>query len=218
MTDQETLGTARKQTVFIVDDDPSICEALCNLIESAGLNTRHYPSAEMFLDLWAPDMAGCLVLDVRLPGMSGIELQGKLAEAGLPIPIIVMTAHGDIPMVRKTMKAGAVEFLTKPFQDEELLMAIEHAFALDREQRIARTLERSILARLETLSPRERQVMELVTTGMMNKQIASRLHLSLVTVKLYRGQVMEKMRADSLADLVKMWERIKTHKNLKSAL
>jgi FixJ family two-component response regulator len=218
MTDHETLGTARKQTVFIVDDDPSICEALCNLIESAGLNTRHYPSAEMFLDLWAPDMAGCLVLDVRLPGMSGIELQGKLAEAGLPIPIIVMTAHGDIPMVRKTMKAGAVEFLTKPFQDEELLMAIEHAFALDREQRIARGLESSILARLETLSPRERQVMELVTTGMMNKQIASRLHLSLVTVKLYRGQVMEKMQADSLADLVKMWERIKTHKNLKSAL
>ena len=199
----------QKQTAFIVDDDPSVCEALCDLIESAGLTTRHYSSAELFLDAWTPDMAGCLVLDVRLPVMSGMELQGHLAEAGLPIPIIIMTAHGDIPMVRKAMKAGAVEFLTKPFQDEELLQAIEQAFARDRADRIAKSVEESILSRLGTLSPRERQVMELVTTGMTNKEIADALGIKIVTVKLYRGQVMEKMHAHSLADLVKMSEKIK---------
>src|SRR5260370_39241075 len=209
MTNDETSGTAQKQTVFIVDDDPSICEALCDLIESAGLNTRHYPTAEMFLDAWIPDMAGCLVLDVRLPGMSGMELQGTLVEAGLPIPIIIMTAHGDIPMVRKAMKAGAIEFLTKPFQDEELLQAIEQAFARDRALRIARTMQESIRLRFGTLSPRERQVMKLVTAGMTNKEIADTLDLKVVTVKLYRGQVMEKMQAQSLANLVKMSERIK---------
>ncbi len=172
MTSYVSSGTAQMQTVFIVDDDPSVCEALCDLIESAGLNTRHFSSAEMFLDAWNPDMAGCLVLDVRLPGMSGMELQGQLAEAGSSISIIIMTAHGDIPMVRKAMKAGAVEFLTKPFQDEELLQAIEQAFASDRAMRAAKTLENSILSRLGTLSPRERQVMELVTAGMTNKEIA----------------------------------------------
>jgi FixJ family two-component response regulator len=201
--------TNQKQTVFIVDDDPSVCESLCDLIESAGLCTQHHSSAERFLDAWSPDMAGCLVLDVRLPGMSGMELQGQLAEAGLPIPVIIMTAHGDIPMVRKAMKAGAVEFLTKPFQDEELLQAIEQAFARDRALRTSRTLEKSILSRLGTLSPRERQVMELVTAGMTNKEIADTLDLKIVTVKLYRGQVMEKMEAHSLADLVKMSEKIR---------
>ncbi len=205
----ETSDPTPKQTVFIVDDDPSVCEALCDLIQSAGLTTQQYSSAEGFLDAWTPDMAGCLVLDVRLPGRSGMELQGELAEAGLPIPIIIMTAHGDIPMVRKAMKAGAVEFLTKPFQDEELLQAIEQAFAMDRARRTAKTLEDSILSRLAILSPRERQVMELVTAGMTNKEIADSLDLRLVTVKLYRGQVMEKMKAQSLADLVKMSERIK---------
>ncbi len=207
-----TLGPSNatpKQTAFIVDDDHSVCESLCDLIDSAGMSTQHYPSAEAFLDAWTPDMAGCLVLDVRLPGMSGIELQGILAEAGLSIPIIIMTAHGDVPMVRKAMKAGAVEFLTKPFQDEELLQAIEQAFSRDRDLRAAKTLENSILGRLGTLTPRERQVMKLVTTGMTNKEIADTLDLRLVTVKLYRGQVMEKMQAHSLADLVKMSERIK---------
>ena len=198
-----------KQTAFIVDDDPSICESLCDLIDSTGMSTRHYSSAEAFLDAWTPDMAGCLVLDVRLPGTSGMELQGILAEAGLSIPIIIMTAHGDVPMVRKAMKAGAVEFLTKPFQDDELLQAIEQAFARDLALRTARTIENSILARLGTLSPRERKVMELVTTGMTNREIADTLDLRLVTVKVYRGQVMEKMQANSLADLVKMSERVK---------
>ena len=207
-----TLGPSNatpKQTAFIVDDDHSVCESLCDLIDSAGMSTQHYPSAEAFLDAWTPDMAGCLVLDVRLPGVSGIELQGILAEAGLSIPIIIMTAHGDVPMVRKAMKAGAVEFLTKPFQDDELLQAIEQAFSRDRDLRAAKTLENSILGRLGTLTPRERQVMKLVTTGMTNKEIADTLDLRLVTVKLYRGQVMEKMQAHSLADLVKMSERIK---------
>jgi FixJ family two-component response regulator len=205
----EPSNATPKQTAFIVDDDHSVCESLCDLIDSAGMSTQHYPSAEAFLDAWTPDMAGCLVLDVRLPGMSGIELQGILAEAGLSIPIIIMTAHGDVPMVRKAMKAGAVEFLTKPFQDEELLQAIEQAFSRDRDLRAAKTLENSILGRLGTLTPRERQVMKLVTTGMTNKEIADTLDLRLVTVKLYRGQVMEKMQAHSLADLVKMSERIK---------
>ena len=197
------------QTVFIVDDDPAICESLCNLIESAGLVTRQFASAEEFLNASSPDLAGCLVLDVRLPGMSGMELQNHLIKSGLAIPIIIMTAHGDIPMVRNAMKAGAVEFLSKPFQDEELLSAIDHAFALNRSQRRARSVERSILERWRTLSERERQVLEMVTAGMLNKQIADQLNLSLITVKLYRRQVMEKMQAATFADLVKMWERMK---------
>lgn len=207
-----------QQIVYIVDDDPAICESLCDLVESAGLETREFASAEEFLERCTPEMAGCLVLDMRLPGMSGMELQNKLLKFGMPIPIIVMTAHGDIPMVRNTMRAGAVEFLTKPFQDEELLAAIEEAFALDRTQRAAKTLEQSILDRWKTLSERERQVLELVTTGMLNKQIADRLNLSLVTVKLYRRQVMEKMQAESFADLVKMWEKVKIPENQKLSM
>lgn len=202
-----------QQTVFIVDDDPSICESLCDLIESAGMTTMQFPSAEEFLKICTPELAGCLLLDVRLPGMSGMELQTRLAKSGLAIPIVIMTAHGDIPMVRNAMKAGAVEFLTKPFQDEELLTAIEEAFAFDRAQRASKTRERSILERVKSLSERERQVVEMVTAGMLNKQIAAKLSLSLITVKIYRRQVMEKMQAESLADLVKMWERIKSPEN-----
>jgi FixJ family two-component response regulator len=150
--------------------------------------------------------------------MTGMELQQKLVKSGLAIPIIIMTAHGDIPMVRNAMKAGAVEFLTKPFQDEELLTAIDQAFALDRARRSARNVEKSILDRWKTLSDRERQVLELVTAGMLNKQIADRLNLSLVTVKLYRRQVMDKMQADSFADLVKMWERAMARENSNPSL
>jgi FixJ family two-component response regulator len=218
MTGRVDPGSPMRQIVYIVDDDPAICESLCDLIESAGLETREFASAEKFLERCTPEMAGCLVLDVRLPGMSGMELQNKLLKSGMPIPIIIMTAHGDIPMVRNAMKAGAVEFLTKPFQDEELLAAIEEAFAFDRAQRTAKTLERSILDRWKTLSERERQVLELVTAGMLNKQIADRLNLSLVTVKLYRRQVMEKMQAESFADLVKMWEKVKTPENQKLSM
>jgi FixJ family two-component response regulator len=208
MTGAKETSASEIQTVFVVDDDSSVCEALKDLIESVGLAVRNFASAEEFLQSWNSTMAGCLVLDVRLPGITGMELQSKMADAGQTIPIIIMTAHGDIPMVRKALKTGAVEFLTKPFHDDELLQAIEQAFESDRTIRTASALERSILSRFETLSPRERQVMELVTTGMTNKEIAATLDLSIVTVKLYRGQVMDKMQAESLADLVKMSQRI----------
>jgi FixJ family two-component response regulator len=155
-------------------------------------------------------MAGCLVLDVRLPGISGMELQAKLMEAGVSLPVIMMTGHGDIPMVRKALKAGAVEFLIKPFPDEELLQSVQQAFALDRSQRQADQLVKSIQARAATLSQRERQVMNLVAAGLTNKEISEKLHLSVVTIKLHRGQVMRKMQAESLADLVRMSERIST--------
>jgi FixJ family two-component response regulator len=195
------------QTVFIIDDDAAICAGLADLLESAGLKTEHFPSAEEFLESWEPGMPGCLVLDVRLPGMSGMELHAKLAESGASIPVIVMTAHGDMPMVRKALKAGAVEFLIKPFQDEELLQAVAQAFARDREQRRANSLMNSIQARAETLSDREREVMALVAAGLTNKEIAGKLYLSVVTIKLHRGQVMRKMQAESLADLVRMSEK-----------
>jgi FixJ family two-component response regulator len=196
------------QTVFIVDDDPAICAGLSDLLESTGLRTQHYSSAEEFLENWKPGAPGCLVLDVRLSGMSGMELHAKLAESDASIPVIVMTAHGDMPMVRKALKAGAVEFLIKPFQDEELLQAVEHAFARDREQRRATGLMNSIRARAETLTDREREVMKLVAAGLTNKEIAEKLYLSVVTIKLHRGQVMRKMHAKSLADLVRMSEKI----------
>jgi FixJ family two-component response regulator len=210
MKDESAPELNLEQRVFIVDDDPAICESLCDLVESAGLVSSQFASAEEFLEICSPELAGCLVLDMRLPAMSGMELQTKLNKSGIAIPIIIMTAHGDIPMVRNAMKAGAVEFLTKPFQDEELLTAIEQAFALDRSQRRAKLLERSIMVRWRTLSERERQVLEMATAGMLNKQIADRLNLSLITVKLYRRQVMEKMQAETFADLVKMWERMKS--------
>jgi RNA polymerase sigma factor (sigma-70 family) len=196
------------QTVFVVDDDAAICAGVADLLESTGLKTEHFSSAEDFLESWEPGMPGCLVLDVRLPGMSGMELHAKLTESGAPLPVIVMTAHGDMPMVRKALKAGAVEFLIKPFQDEELLQAVKQAFARDREQRRANSLMNSIQACAETLSEREREVMELVAAGLTNKEIAERLFLSVVTIKLHRGQVMRKMHAESLADLVRMSEKI----------
>jgi FixJ family two-component response regulator len=203
-----TGRTAPKETVFIVDDDLAIREGLCDLLESAGMETRHFATAEDFLRNYRAQTAGCLVLDVRLPGMSGTELQGKLVELGLTIPVIIMTAHGDMPMVRKVLKSGAVDFLIKPFQDEELLQTVERAIELDRSQRRNETLLSSIQARAQTLTEREREIMELVTTGLTNREIAQKLHLSVVTIKLHRGQVMRKMQADSLADLVKMSEKM----------
>lgn len=207
MTDIVPLEEQFKQTVFIVEDDQPVGEALCDLFDSVGIDARCFSSAEEFSAAWTPSMAGCLVLDVRLPGKSGMELQTQLGESGVQIPIILMTAHGDIPMVRKALKAGAVEFLTKPFQDEELLLAVEQAFLLDRETRKTSSLRDSIRARIQSLSERERQVIELVTTGITNREIAEKLHLSLVTIKLYRRLAMEKMHAESLADLVKMWQK-----------
>ncbi len=207
MTEIESAEPEMKQAACIVEDDPAVGEALCDLFDSAGVSARCFTSAEEFIDRWNPEMAGCLVLDVRLPGMSGMELQARLVESGIEIPIIVMTAHGDIPMVRKALKAGAVEFLTKPFQDEELLQAVKEAFKLDSEKRKQNKIAESIHARIDSLSEREKQVVELVTTGLTNREIAEKLYLSVVTVKLYRRLAMEKMQVDSLADLVKVWEK-----------
>ena len=204
----KSLNESTAETVMIIDDDAAICAGLCDLLESAGLRTRHYSSAEEFFERWQPSMAGCLVVDVRLPGMSGMELHAKLVESQVSLPVIIMTAHGDMPMVRKALKAGAVEFLIKPFQDEELLAAVEQAFVLNRAQRRTENLINLIQARAETLTERERQVMELVTAGLTNKEIAEKLYLSIVTIKLHRGQVMRKMHAESLADLVKMSGKI----------
>lgn len=212
MTGEPESNSSLQQTVFVIDDDPAICESLGNLIESAGLVTRQFASAEEFLDTYSPEMAGCLVLDVRLPGISGMELQNELGKSGLAIPIIIMTGHGDIPMVRNAMKAGAIEFLTKPFQEAELLNAIQQAFVLDRERRSTQRFEKSILDRFQALSNREKQILELVAAGMLNKQIADKLTLSLITIKIYRGRVMEKMRAESVVELVRMWDRIKSLK------
>jgi FixJ family two-component response regulator len=200
-------GKGVTEKVYIVDDDPSLREGLCDLLDSAGLKTVCFASAEDFMKTWTADLAGCLLLDVRLPGMSGLELQSRMDELGVEIPIIIMTAHGDIPMVRRALKAGAVEFLTKPFNSDELLESVQQAFARDRESRRSESQTSLIRARLETLTERERQTLELVTSGLSNKEIGDKLHLSVVTVKLHRGQVMRKMQAASLADLVKMWER-----------
>jgi FixJ family two-component response regulator len=200
--------TAVKEKVYIVDDDPSICEGLSNLLESVGIAAEQYASAEAFRERWDRANAGCLLLDARLPGISGVELQEQLRTAGLSIPIIFMTAHGDVPMVRKVLKAGAIEFLTKPFQKEELIHAVEQAFVFDRARRREAETVDSIQKRIDSLSEREREVMALVTAGSLNKQIAGDLNLSEITVKLHRRRVMEKMRAGSLAELVKMCERV----------
>ena len=202
-------GSAEQATVFIVDDDSAIREGLSNLLDAVGIRAEQYGSAEEFSEHWDRQRAGCLVLDVRLPGISGMELQEKLLQAGIPIPIIVMTGHGDIPMVRKVLKAGAVEFLTKPFPAEELLHAVEQAFAIDRIRRKEEGVLSSIIERFETLTAREREVLSMVTAGMLNKQIAAELNLSEITVKLHRRGVMEKMQAGSLAELAKMCERAK---------
>jgi FixJ family two-component response regulator len=209
MTDNPGEGRVETETVFIVDDDESIRDGLSNFLEAVGIKAKCYSTAEGFSGHWSDAMAGCLLLDARLPGISGVEFQERLRKSGIAIPIIFMTAHGDIPMVRKVMKAGAVEFLTKPFQKEELLHAVEQAFVLDRARRKEEAILDSIHARIGSLTPREREVMAMVTAGLLNKQIAGELNLSEITVKLHRRQVMEKMRAGSLAELVKMCERVR---------
>jgi FixJ family two-component response regulator len=196
-----------EQTVFIVDDDPSICEGLQNLLESVGIPADSYASAESFNENWSREDRGCLLLDARLPGIGGVAFQEQMRASGNNLPIIFMTAHGDIPMVRKVMKAGAVEFLTKPFQKEELLRAVKEAFALDRAGWQEDGILRSIRSRIDSLSPREREVMTMVTAGRLNKQIAAELNVSEITVKIHRRRVMEKMQVDSLAELVKLCEK-----------
>jgi FixJ family two-component response regulator len=196
-----------KETVFIVDDDASICEGLSNLLDSVGIPTEQYGSAESFWESWNDSRSGCMLLDARLPGASGVEFQEHLRRMGIKLPIIFMTAHGDVPMVRKVMKAGAIEFLTKPFQKQELLNAVQQAFEQDRSRRREDSIVSAINSRINSLTDREREVMAMVTAGLLNKQIAAELNLSEITVKIHRRRVMDGMQASSLADLVKMCER-----------
>ena len=198
-----------RETVFIVDDDAAICEGLSNLLDSVGILTEQYASAEEFWGGWNDSRTGCILLDARLPGASGVEFQDQLRKMGIGLPIIFMTAHGDVPMVRKVMKAGAIEFLTKPFQKQELLHAVKQAFEQDRARRSEHSIVSAINMRIKSLSDREREVMAMVTAGLLNKQIAAELNLSEITVKVHRRGVMDGMQAGSLAELVKMCERAK---------
>jgi len=194
--------------VFVVDDDPSIRRAIKRLVESVGLRVEGLGSAQEFLRSQRPDAPSCLVLDVRLPGMSGLDFQRELREANIHIPIIFITAHGDIPMTVRAMKAGAVEFLTKPFRDQELLDAIQQGLERDHARREQEAEVAKLRERFESLTPRERELLPWVVSGLLNKTIADAIEASEATVKVHRSQLMRKMGASSMADLVRLTEKL----------
>ena len=190
--------------IFVVDDDQAMRTSLKWLIESTGMQVRTFDSADAFLAAYYPGCAGCLLLDVRMPGMSGLELQNYMAREGYRLPVIIITGHGDVGMAVKAMKAGAADFIEKPFHDEDLLGSIRNALVLDERRRVTQTNRVEIAARLAELTPREHEIMGMVTEGKSNKEMAAALGVSTKTVEAHRARVMEKMRAESLAELVRM--------------
>ncbi|MEJ1968257.1 MAG: response regulator transcription factor [Rhizomicrobium sp.] len=197
--------------IHVIDDDESMRAALDSLLRSVGLATRAHASVRDFLASRRPDAPGCLVLDVRMPGIGGLDFQGQLADLGIHLPVILMTGHADVPMSVRGMKAGAVDFLIKPFRDQDMLDAVNAAVARDVAQRATDAADTSLRAKFATLSPREQQVMALVTAGRMNKQVAGDLGISEITAKIHRGAAMHKMGARTLADLVRMAEALRLH-------
>jgi FixJ family two-component response regulator len=200
--------TEQPPIVFVVDDDASMRDAVRSLMRSVGLRVELFSSPREFLQWKRPDAPSCLVLDVRLPGESGLDLQRELAEANIHLPIIFITGHGDIPMSVRAMKAGAIEFLTKPFRDQDLLDAIQVALELDRARRQRQAEIATLQERLRLLTPREREVLPLVVSGLLNKQVAAEIGTTEATVKVHRSQLMKKMGADSLPELVRMAQKI----------
>ena len=209
MSTAATASPTEEPIIYVLDDDLSVRSSLEDLLASVGLRSMLFGSTREFLDTPRPDAPGCLILDIRMPGMSGLDFQEHMARSGISLPVIFITGHGDIPMSVRAMKAGAVEFLTKPFRDQDLLDAIQQGLAQDRSWRQSAAVEAELQRRHASLNLGEQQVMELVVSGLLNKQIAARLNVSEITVKVRRGSVMRKMEADSLADLVKFAERLK---------